>query len=82
LKLNRVNSQIISVLHLDTLEGNADNLDVAFDPKLPLDPGDNNTYFVTAEQPLKLVISTMDQTGRPSERGLGHVGKFAFFAFH
>lgn len=78
LKLNRVKSQITSVLHLDTLEGNADNLDVVFDPKLPLVPGENDTYFVTAEQPLKLVISTMDQTGRPSERGLGHVGKFVF----
>jgi hypothetical protein len=78
LKLNRVNSQIASVLHLDTLEGNADNLDVTFDPKLPLFPGENDTYFVTAEQPLKLVISTIDQTGRPSERGLSHVGKNLF----
>jgi hypothetical protein len=85
LTLNRINLQIKSVLHLDTLEGTANNLAVAFDPKLPLLPGENDSYFVTAEHPLKLVISTMDQTGRPSQRGLDHIGKlvlsYSFLVF-
>jgi hypothetical protein len=79
LKLNRVNMSIKSVLHLDTLEGDADNISVTFDPKLSLFPGENDTYFVTAEQPIKLVITTTDQTGRPSERGLGHIGMCSLF---
>jgi len=80
-KLHCSNTSIKSVLHLDTLEGNADNLLLSFEPKPLLVPGENETYFVTAEQPLKLDISTTDQTGRPSERGLGHVGTFAAFHF-
>jgi hypothetical protein len=79
LKLNHVSTPIKSSLHLDTLEGSAVNLSVNFDPKPLLFPGENDTFFVTAEQPLKLVISTMDQTGRPSQRGLGHIGKLALF---
>jgi len=67
------------VLHLDTLEGDADNISVTFDPKLSLFPGENDTYFVTAEQPIKLVITTTDQTGRPSERGLSHIGMCSLF---
>jgi len=82
LKLHRGSTSIKSVLHLDTLEGNADNLVFTFDPKPLLVPGENDTFFVTAEQHLKLDISTTDQTGRPSERGLGHVGKFAFCLFY
>jgi hypothetical protein len=78
LKLERCNSSIKAVLHLDTLEGNADNLALKFDPTPLLVPGENDTYFLTAEQPLKLDIFTTDSTGRPSERGLGHIGKFAF----
>jgi hypothetical protein len=79
LKLKYISTPIKSVLHLDTLEGIADNLFVTFDPKPLLLHGENDTFFVTAEQPLKLVISTMDQTGRPSQRGLGHIGKLALF---
>jgi hypothetical protein len=77
LKLDHDDTKIQSILHLDTLEGNAENLVVNFDPKLPILAEEHDTYIVTAEQPLKLDICTADQTGRPSQRGLGHIGATA-----